>query len=211
MTTPAPPADAALSAERGIGRAMRAAYFAFVLWIPIESLFVFKTNDKGGNITISRLLGLLVFGLALIDWRLYFRRIPAAFWLVAWYLGVYALSQLWIPPFLDLRFRYSETTLIQMAVLFLISVNLFEDADFRGPLLGFFGWWTGLVAAGMLLGIFGARLADDEGRSSLMGLDPNAAAALFSLGAVCILGGLQIPSSNRLSRASARRCSPFRR
>ena len=199
MMIPEHSADAAMSADRGAGRSMRAAYYAFVLWIPIESLLVFKTNDKEGNITISRMLGLLVFGLALIEWRRYFRSFPSAFWLVVWYLGVFALSELWIPSFLDLKFHYAEMTLIQMAVLFLISVNLFEDADFRGPLLAFYGWWTSLVAGGMLLGIFGARLADDEGRSSLMGLDPNAAAALFGLGAVCILGDFQISTSKRLS------------
>jgi hypothetical protein len=198
MTTSAPPADAATSADRGAGLAMRAAYYAFVLWIPIESLYVFKTNDKEGNISISRILGLVVFGLALIEWRRYFRRFPAAFWLVAWYVAVFALSQLWIPPFLDVKFHYSEMTLIQLAVLFLISLNLFEDAGFRGPLLGFFGWWTALVAGGMLLGVFGAKLEGDEGRSTLVGLDPNAAAALFALGAVCILGGFQSSASKRL-------------
>lgn len=196
MTAAAPEAARA-GADRAGGRALRAAYYAFVLWIPIESLYVFKTSDKG-NITVSRLLGLLVCALALIDWRRFFRRIPAAFWLVAWYLGVYALSQLWIPRALDVRFHYAEMTLLQLVVLFLISVNLFADADFRGPLLSFYGWWTSLVAGGMLLGIFGARLADDEGRSTLAGLDPNAAAALYALGVVCILGGLQADKSKRL-------------
>jgi O-antigen ligase len=179
------------------GRAVRAAYYAFMMWIPVETILVLKTaaDGDGGGVTVSRLLGFLLFGLALIEWRRCFRIIPIAFWLIAWYLAVYALSQLRIPSSLDAMFRANQLTLIQMAALFLISANLFADARFRGTVLRMYGWWVSLVAIGMILGVFGGEFG--EGRDSILGQDPNVAAAFFALGAVCIAGDSWIFSSKR--------------
>lgn len=171
-------------------RAVRAAYLAFVLWVPIETLYVFdaKPDGSSGGFTVSKGLGLIMFGLALVEWRRCFKRIPASFWLIAWYLAVYAVSELWIPRYLGARFRASEFTMIQMTALFVISANLFADSEFRGMLLRFYGWWSGLVAGAMLLGVFAQHFQDIESRTSLLGEDPNFSAGLLALGAVCIAG-----------------------
>ena len=96
--------------------------------------------------------------------------------MVAWYFGVFCLSQLWVPSELDARFLAAQVTLAQMVLLFLISINLFEDAGFRGNLMRFYGWWMSLVGLGMLLGVFGAQYSEIPGRSSIMQQDPNVAA-----------------------------------
>lgn len=187
MTASSPPAVSL--------RAVRAAYYAFLLWIPIETIAFLKTGGDGGGITLSRFLGFLLFGLALIEWRTCFRKIPAAFWMLAWYLAAYTASQLWIPRELDARFSEQRMTLLQMAALFLISANLFADSEFRGSLLRFYGWWVSLVAVGMMLGIFGGQFRNAAGRSSISEQDPNVAAGFFALGAICLAGDSRIFTS----------------
>src|SRR4051794_19135623 len=90
-----PSMDAAGVSSSAGARAISAAYYALVLWIPIETLFVFdagRNGDKEG-ITVSKLLGLFLFGMAMIEWRRCFQRIPAVFWMLAWYFVVFALSE----------------------------------------------------------------------------------------------------------------------
>ncbi len=120
-------------------RAVQAAYYAFVLWIPLETIFVLQ-SDLDSPVTVSRLLGVLLFGLAVLTRRISLRRFPPAFWLVAWYSGMFCLSQLWIPTEVDERFVSSESTLLQMLALFAISINLFSDAEFRARIARFYGW-----------------------------------------------------------------------
>lgn len=164
-------------------RLLQAAYYALVFCIPIETVSTLG-SDGGSSVTFSRLLGAAVFGLALFNRRLCFGRLPAAFWMLAWYLAVYALSQLRIPSFLDARFREHQMTLLQMAALFLISANLFADGGFRRSVLRCYGWWTGAVAVAMLLGAAG----ESEGRAVIIGQDPNVTACYFAVGAVCVAG-----------------------
>lgn len=168
-------------------RAVQAAYYAFVLFIPIETIITFNNQGESG-MTFSRLLGFVLFGLAMINWRYCFRTIPVSFWMLAWYLAAYSVSELWVPRNLDEAFHEHQATIIQMAALFLISANLFVDAKFRGALLRFYGWWCSLVAAGILLGAIGGEILYLEGRSSIQGQDPNVAAGFLALGAVCLAG-----------------------
>lgn len=172
-------------------KAVRGAYLAFLLLIPVETIVFLKTGESGG-ITFSRLLGMVVFGLALVEWRTCFRKIPAAFWMLAWYVAAYALSQLWLPRGLDLRFRDQQKTMLQMILLFLISANLLRDPAFRVRLLRTYGWWVSLVAIGMMLGIFGGQFRDAEGRNSISEQDPNVAAGFFAMGAICLAGNSRI-------------------
>ncbi len=83
-------------------------------------------------------------------------------------------------------FLKSQVILFYGAALFLLSINLFTDAEFRGAVLGLYGWWACLVAVAMLLGVFGPPPLKLESRSTIMGQDPNSAAGFFALGAICI-------------------------
>lgn len=177
-----PPASEAPPASAG-RRALHAAYYALIFCIPVETVSTLG-GDGGSSVTFSRLIGLALFGLAVFNRRLCFAKLPAAFWMLAWYLALYALSQLWIPSFLDARFREHQMTLLQMAALFLISANLFADGAFRRGVLRFYGWWSAVVALGMLLGAAG----ESEGRIVIVGQDPNVTACFFAVGAICIAG-----------------------
>jgi O-antigen ligase len=179
---------AAPSRSYAADKAVRAVYYAFMILIPIETLNL--RGDKAG-FSPSKLMGLVLFGLVLVNWRSSIRKLPAAFWLIAWYVAVYSFSQLGMPRALDARFRENQATLIQMVALFLISANLFMDAGFRQRLMRFFGWWISLVAVGMNFGYVGGKLAAMEGRATLLGQDPNGAAGLFAIGAICLAGALR--------------------
>lgn len=185
----------AVAAAPASWTAVRAAYYAFVLWIPVETLFYFKQggNEGEGGITIARLLGILLFGLAVLNARSCFRRLPAAFWMLALYLAAYAASQLWIPGALDAKFHARRLTMIQLVALFVISVNLFEEEGFRESLLRFYGWWVSLVAGAMLLG----TVASSEGRSTLSEQNPNVLAGAYALAAVCLAGDPRLFTSKR--------------
>ncbi|HXT02513.1 MAG TPA: O-antigen ligase family protein [Elusimicrobiota bacterium] len=176
---------------------VRAVFYAVVFCIPLETLYVLNlsgsTDPNAGGITFSKLIGLILFGLALVEWRRCFRRIPATFWMIAWYLLALTMSELWIPRSLSGWFYQVQFTVVQMAGLFLISANLFADPEFRGSILEFYGWWASLVAVGMLLGVTGGAFG--ENRDTVLGQDPNMAAAYFAMGAVCIAGNPRIFAS----------------
>jgi O-antigen ligase len=97
---------------------------------------------------------------------------------------------LWIPAGLDARFVAHLSTLLQMFALFLISANVLEDAEFRGALMRAYGWWVSLVAVGMLLGIVGGQFTESQGRTSILGQDPNVAAGFFAAGAISLAADL---------------------
>lgn len=188
-------AEAAPARESAGWRALQAVFYAFVLWIPIETLVVFDANSRDpqhGGITISKILGLLLFALAIVEWRRAFERIPATFWMIVWYAGVLALSELWVPRWLGGKFRANELTLVQMVGMFVIASNLLRDSKYRASLLRFYGWWSALVALSMILGVFGHQFEDVEGRFTLLGEDPNFTAGMFALGAVCIAGNRKL-------------------
>ena len=50
--TPAAPAAAAFAPARAAGgRVVRAVFFAFVLWIPIETVYFFRREEGQGGLT----------------------------------------------------------------------------------------------------------------------------------------------------------------
>ena len=177
---------------------IRTCYYAFVLSIPFETVLYFNKQNDGSHsgVSASRVLGVLLFALALVETRLCFRKIPAAFWLIAWYLAAFSLSQLWIPGEFDARFREAQLTLIQFGALFLISANLFADEEFRKRVLRVFGWGMVLVAVALILGAFGMDMSG-EGRGSIQSENPNALAGLFALAALCMVGDPLVISSER--------------
>jgi len=188
MTLPAaaPAAAAARPAPLGL-KAVEAAYWLFVLSIPLETILYFQSDEHpDSTVSVARVIGILLFGLAFAQWRSCFKKIPAAFWLIAWYFAAFALSQLWIPGHLFPKFREAQSTLIQMTALFLLSYNLFLDERLRDRVLRLYGWWTVVVALLMLSGVLGIQFAG-EGRESVLQQDPNVAAGMLTLGALCIM------------------------
>jgi len=172
-------------------RLLRAVFYALVLWIPVETVLSIR-SDEESTVTVSRLLGFVLFGLALFLRGTCFRKLPSEFWMLGWYASILSLSQLWIPSELDGYFLAQQLTLFQMLALFLISVNLFRDPGFRENLPRVYGRWISVVAAGMVLGVAFGLIDGMEGRSVMADLDPNVGAGFFALGAVCITGDPRI-------------------
>jgi hypothetical protein len=169
--------------------AVEALYYAFIVAIPVETLIYFQRDAENpdSSVSLSRVVGAALLAVSAVQWRRCYRRLPAGFWLAASYAAAYAASALWVPRALMPAYTESLPTLLQMTALFLISINLFAEPEFRKKALRVFGWWTAAVAVLMLLGVFGVQL-DEESRRSVASQDPNVTAALFSLGALCIAG-----------------------
>ena len=185
-------------------RAVEWLYYAFIVSIPVETLIYFQRDSENpdSSISVSRVVGVALLAAAAVQWKRCLRRMPAGFWLAASYAMAYAASALWVPGSQMPAFTESLSTLLQMTALFLISLNLLADAEFRKTALRVFGWWTAAVALLMLLGVFGVQL-DEESRRSVASQDPNVAAALFSLGALCIAGDEKLLARPRsLARAA---------
>ncbi len=178
-------------------KTVQAVYCAFLLSIPLETIVYYRNTDQpDSGISLARMIGVLLFALAFVQWRSCFKKVPAAFWMLAWYLTAFALSQLWIPTHLDPKFHELQTTLLQMTALFLVSYNLLRDEAFRTKALRLYGWWIVVIGLLMLLGILGVQF-DSEARESVAAQDPNVTAALLSLGALCIVGDPLLLSAKR--------------
>lgn len=175
--------------------AVRALFLAFVVWIPIETIDLFTAQADSRVISISRLIGLALLAFAVVDWRRCFRRIPAAFWPIAWYLAAYSFSQLRVPAELDDIFVKKQALLVYDLAFFVVAVNLLDDAAFRARALRVFGWWTVAVAAAMLAGWWASPIAAAEGRAAILGQDPNATAGFFAAAAICLGGERLLPGS----------------
>lgn len=199
---PAPAPSRVQTGALGL-RLVQFVYCAFVVSIPLETIFYFR-YDAGradSTVSLSRVLGVALLAAAASQWRSCFRKQPLAFWMAVWYLAVLSLSQLWIPSAAFPRFHELQFTLIQMTALFLLSINLLADAPFRQRLFRVYGWWTAAIAAAMLLGAFNIQF-DLEGRDSIMSQDANATACMFSLAALCLAGDQKLLAARRgLARA----------
>ncbi len=195
----------AVSAGTGfLEKAVKAVYCAFLLAIPFETIVYYQSDDRdpGSSVSISRMIGIVLVGLALVKPRLCLRRSPLAFWLVAWYLAAYALSQLWIPAQMFPKFQAQEMTMLQMGALFLLSINVLSDPDFRAKALRLYGWWSVLVALAMIAGFFGTSLGA-ESRASISMQDANMTAWMFGSAAICLAGDRLLVTAKRRAALGA--------
>jgi O-antigen ligase len=175
-------------AKTAVPGLLRAAFLAFLLSNPLETLFYFKSDDQpDSTISITRILGVALFAVAALRPRTAFRRWPAEFWLLAGYLAAFSLSQLIVPPSLDAGFSQLQSTLLQSAALFLVSYNLLLDPELRTRALRMYGWWSVLIAVLVMLGVAGGESLE-EAREAIDVQDPNVTAWLFVLGALCLAG-----------------------
>jgi O-antigen ligase len=208
MPTAAPALALPLAAEASSvlkSKAVCIVYCALLLMIPVET--VSTLGSPGSSLTFVKLLGPLLFALAIANREECFGMLPLSFWLFGAYFGACALSELFLNPGpVDGLFRENQATMAQMLVLYLISANVLSDPEFRRTALRLYGWWVSIVAAAMLLGSFDrGRFVDLEGRSTILGQDPNVAAGFFTLGALALAGDIRLLDGRRfLSGALSR-------
>jgi O-antigen ligase len=158
------------------------AFVAFVTSLPLEgSLFL----GGQGFFSIARLLGYLLFGLAVLQAPVSFNRIPRAMWWFAVYVAFSALRGLFEPPAFYAAIASTVFRRCQLLLILWIGYNLFRDQrTTRRCLWGFS--LSSLVVAGLLL--VGVATTEMAGRESVFGENANIVGELLALGAVTLIG-----------------------
>ena len=162
-----------------------AAFVVFVSSIPLESALLFGGE---GFFSISRLLGYVFFGLALLQPRMCFRKPPRALWWFVIYLGLYVLTGLYQPSAYWPEISSTAFRLTQFYVLLWVGYNLFQDERVTRWCLWSFA--LSCVAVGTLLaiGLGASSYKGLAGRTTVFGQGPNTIASIIGLGAVVLIG-----------------------
>jgi O-antigen ligase len=164
---------------------LRWIFYAFVFAIPFEAVGV---GEEGTGFTITKFIGYFLVLATFLQPRLCYRRPPLAFWCFAAYLWVYLClnlvqeSQYLMPGIMRL------TTLVQMLVLFWISYNLLQSDRMVTSVLGALVASCVILAALQLAGITSMEYRGKSDRLTAFGQNPNALAAVLSLGLLTLIG-----------------------
>ena len=180
---------------------LRYVFYGFVFTVPLDG--VSPEHLFGGifsnTFALSKLVGYVLLALSLVNFRLCYRRIPAAFVCIVAYFGIYLVLGLLQGPFLQgpslAILRQNHTiTLVQMIVLFLISYNLLLSERIAKGALWSFAVACTTFAILQAQGI--TSRAEVGARVSAVGGDANTVAAILVVGLVVFVGlayGLKKP------------------
>jgi O-antigen ligase len=165
---------------------IRYAYYAFIFSLPFEAV------DIGITATLSRLFGLGLATVALLQPKLCFKFPPKAFWWFATYLFAYLLSGAYLVlteervPGLAGSILFSLLTLIQLLILFWISYNLLHHERIIKGTLWALAAGTIVLAILQLLGV----TTNLTGHSRVTAFDqnPNSLASGLALGLLALVG-----------------------
>jgi O-antigen ligase len=161
------------------------AFVAFVSSMPFEAALLLGGE---GLFSISRLLGYMFFGLALLQPRMCFRKPPRALWWFALYLGLYVLTGLYQPSIYWPEISSTLFRLTQFLVLLWVAYNLLQHERVARWCLWGFGLAC-VAVAGLLAGGVGvSEYRGVAGRQTVFGQGPNSIASLIGLGAVALIG-----------------------
>src|SRR5687768_5264030 len=121
--TPATESERGLPKEIIIPAPLRFIYLAFI------STLAFEAIDLGVDraVSLSRLAGMLFFGVAIFNPRICFRRAPIVLWLFVSYLVILSLRGLYVPPEYHPEVRRLVSQQTQLVLLFWIAYNLFHE------------------------------------------------------------------------------------
>jgi hypothetical protein len=163
-------------------RIIRCVYYSFIFLLPFETTEVIAE----GYLTLAKLVGYVFVAVALLQPSLCFRRPPKAFWYFAAYLYVFVVlgftqeSEFFKPIFSFL------IKLIQMLILFWLSYNIMRDEHVSKATLVTLAASCTLLATLLVMGV--GSDADQQGRLSAFGDNPNNTAGVLSLGLLAIVG-----------------------
>jgi O-antigen ligase len=166
---------------------VRAAFALFVFSVPFESFDFLLSNN---TFSLSRLVGILLVGSALTQFRTSFARPPAAFWFFLTYLLIVDLVGLSGPSRYWPALRVQTLTLLQLLLLFWIASNLLRFPRVAKAAITALAIATLLVALLDLAGV-GRMENPDTRRISMFGEDPNSLAGVLSLGILAWIGGMR--------------------
>jgi len=165
------------------GPLIRGVFYAFIFSIPFEAM---NLGLEIKNFTISKLVGFVLLGLALVQPRVCFKPPSSAFYYFLIYLlvyGLFASSQGSIFNELVLSYFLS---LGQMLVLFLVTQNLMTYEGMAKRALLTLGISCLSLAAVVLLGFMSTEIA--QGRITAGKLDANTFGAVLSFGLLALIG-----------------------
>lgn len=172
---------------------VRGTFFLFLFSLPFEAI---DLGFMSGSLSITKLFGVLFFGVSLWFRNICFARIPYHFfWFVA-YLGIY----IWMGVFVEAQplrtFISSIITMSLLFVFFLILSNLFRYIALAREGLLAFSLGSVLSAMGLLLGLTGKVIEEGANvRMSALGFNANELALILVIGLI-ILVGLALEKGN---------------
>ena len=165
---------------------IRYAFYAFVFSLPFEASYLTSGT------TLTKLFGLALAGLALLQASLCYKFPPRAFWCFASYVFIFALFGAYlifyppnIPEFPSLV-RSSIIRFIQFLVLFWISFNLLKQKQLVNGMLWALAAGSILLATLQIIGM--TSDPSSEGRVTAFEENPNVLATVLSLGLLALFG-----------------------
>ncbi len=159
------------------------SFYAFVFLIPFEALNI---GIEIRNVTISKLMGFVFLGLALLQPRVCFKPPGSAFIFFSGYILIYALLGVVQEEQYERAIVTQLFTIVQLLVLFWICKNLMVYENISRTALLTLGVSCLCLAVMVLLGILGTEIAQD--RVTAKDLNANTYSALLSLGVLALVG-----------------------
>ena len=169
-------------------------YAVFLISLPFESAGVLGESREGLiSFTFTKLIGYVLFGVAVLYRNICFRWFPGSFWLLVWYLFFLLLSFVHIEPAVTVDFRGLIFQRCQMLVVFLIAYNIHRGHPNPESFYQSFGFAVGSVGVLNRFGYGTVEYMNLEDRVSSFRDDPNTAAAVLAMGSVCLIWTLFSP------------------
>jgi O-antigen ligase len=168
---------------------IRYSYYAFVFSVPFEMADI----NPGNLLTMSKLIGYLLVGLAFLQPSLCFKKPPKPFWFFAVYLAICAATGAVfmagdaVDPDFSRSFVIRVLSRIQMLGLFWISYNLFHQEQVVKGTLVALSLSTILIVLFQFAGLAG-ETAGERGRVTAFDANPNSVATVLSFGLIAVFG-----------------------
>lgn len=181
---------------------IRAIYYVFVFSLPFGSL---NTGVSADTVSLSRILGYVLFAAALAQPQLCLRKTPKPFW----YFCLYLLMFFLITVFQDAEYRQASlgrlSQVVQLFILFRICYNFMLGKRMLDHTVVVFV--MACVAASLLalLGIGSSDyIAPGGHRYGFLTDDPNTAGATYGLGFIAAISlGYEKRNLSRITRRTA--------
>jgi O-antigen ligase len=162
-----------------------ATFAAFIFAIPFEA---FGMGEEAGYFTIAKAIGYAFFLTTLLQPRLCYRRPSWAITCLMLYGLAVFLRGLLVADGLQAELLVREISLLQMLALAWVGSNLLRFPRVVTLMLGTLATACSLLAVLQLTGITAAAYHGNEARMAVFGENPNTTGAVFTLGALSLLG-----------------------
>ncbi|MGH8057142.1 MAG: O-antigen ligase family protein, partial [Candidatus Entotheonellia bacterium] len=171
---------------------VRWAFMLFVFTLPFETA---ELKVMSGSLSLAKISGFLFFASYFfyynsLSQQRSFPHPPQAMWWFLGYIVVYTLHGFFLPEEFLPQFFSRVLTLVQLLVLFWVTVDLLKQERMARSALLSYAIASSLMALGMILQLPGFSEFTDarSGRMTALGANPNIIAMLLSLATVILIG-----------------------